>query len=246
MRTLVLTSPNMKGADVSAAQTLLKKQGYYTDKIDALYGPNTAAATKAAKWDIGYAEKNVDSEFNDTLSLLLSGKTKPTLLMKQRAKSRNKQRYVGADALDIASRFIGVSEQPPGSNICLFSNWYGMRGPWCAMFVTYCFSQAKSKSFVKGSKYAYCPYMLADAKAMRNGLKIVKIADVQVGDIVLFDWKKDGVPDHVGIVNIVPGKRKTFTSIEGNTSGSNPSDGGMVALMERRVADVSAFIRVMN
>jgi hypothetical protein len=88
--------------------------------------------------------------------------------------------------------------------------------------------------------------MLADAKAMRNGLKIVKIADVQVGDIVLFDWKKDGIPDHVGIVNIVPGKRKTFTSIEGNTSGSNPSDGGMVALMERRVADVSAFIRVMN
>lgn len=246
MRTLMLTSPNMKGADVSAAQTLLKKQGYYTDKIDALYGPISAAATKAAKWDLGYAEKNINSQFDDQLFQFLTGKAKPSLIMRQRAKSRKKNQYVGADALDVASRFIGVSEQPAGSNIVMFSNWYGMRGPWCAMFVTYCFTQAKSKSFVKGSKYAYCPYILADAKAMRNGLKIVKAADAQVGDVVLFDWKGDGVPDHVGIVNVPPGKKKTFTSIEGNTSGTNPSDGGMVALMERRVTDVAAFIRVLN
>jgi len=243
---LKLTSPNMKRPEVGAVQKILSAMGYYSGKIDSIYGEASASATKAAKWDIGYAEKNINGAFDDALYKFLTGASKPTLLMKQRAKARNKKQYVGANALDIASRFIGVSEQPPGSNIVLFSNWYGMRGPWCAMFVTYCFNQAKSKSFVKGSKYAYCPYMLADAKAMRNGLKIVKIADVQVGDIVLFDWKKDGIPDHVGIVNIAPGKRKTFTSIEGNTSGTNPSDGGMVALMERRVADVSAFIRVMN
>jgi len=246
MRTLVLTSPNMKGADVSAAQGALKHHGYYTDKIDALYGPITAAATKAAKWDLGYAEKNINSQFDDQLFQFLANKAKPSLIMRQRAKSRNKNKYIGADALDIASRFIGVSEQPAGSNIVMFSNWYGMRGPWCAMFVTYCFTQAKSKSFVKGSKYAYCPYILADAKAMRNGLKIVKASEAQVGDVVLFDWKGDGIPDHVGIVNVPPGKKKTFTSVEGNTSGTNPSDGGMVALMERRVTEVAAFIRVLN
>jgi cell wall-associated NlpC family hydrolase len=236
----------MKRPEVSAAQKLLKQKGYYTGKIDSIYGEASARATRSAKWDLGYAEKNINSQFDDQLFLFLSGKTKPSLIMRQRAKSRNKNQYIGADALDIASRFIGVSEQPPGSNIVMFSNWYGMRGPWCAMFVTYCFAQAKSKSFVKGSKYAYCPYILADAKAMRNGLKIVKAADAQVGDVVLFDWKGDGVPDHVGIVNVPPGKKKTFTSIEGNTSGTNPSDGGMVAAMDRRVSDVSAFVRVLN
>jgi len=78
MRTLVLTSPNMKGADVSAAQGALKHHGYYNDKIDALYGPITAAATRAAKWDLGYAEKNINSQFDDQLFLFLAGKAKPS------------------------------------------------------------------------------------------------------------------------------------------------------------------------
>ena len=129
----------------------------------------------------------------------------------------------------------------------MFSEWYGMTGPWCAMFVTYCFVAAKSKSFIKGSKYAYCPYVLADAKASRNGLRIVPKTEVRTGDIVLFDWNKDGVADHIGIVVKPPAKKKaTFTTIEGNTSGSNPSDGGMVATMSRVTSDVIAFVRVNN
>ena len=246
MKSLSLTSPNVTGFYVTAAQKVLKNVGYYNGKVDGIYGQQTAAATKAAKWDLGYAEKNINGTFDDVLLDFLLENKKPTLLMKRRAGIRHNKNTLGDKALDVATRYIGMSEDPAGSNRVMFSEWYGMIGPWCAMFVTFCFVKAESKSFVKGSKYAYCPYVLADAKASRNGLRIIPTTSARTGDIVLFDWNKDGTADHIGIVNVAPNKRKTFTSVEGNTSGTNPSDGGMVALMERKVTDVIAFVRVTN
>ena len=246
MKTLSLTSPNVTGFYVTSAQKVLKNVGYYNGKVDGIYGQQTAAATKAAKWDLGYAEKNINGTFDDVLLDFLLENKKPTLLMKRRATIRHNKSTLGDKALDVATRYIGMSEDPAGSNRVMFSEWYGMIGPWCAMFVTFCFVKAGSKAFVKGSKYAYCPYVLADAKASRNGLRIIPTTSARTGDIVLFDWNKDGTADHIGIVNVAPNKRKTFTSVEGNTSGTNPSDGGMVALMERKVADVIAFVRVTN
>jgi uncharacterized protein YijF (DUF1287 family) len=247
MSTLFLTSPNVKGAEVTAAQIVLKDLGYYNGKVDSVYGEQTAAATKAAKWDIGYADKDIDTRFGATIMTYLLGTKKPSLLMKRRASIRHNKSTLSATALDVALRYIGVSEDPPGSNKVMFSEWYGMTGPWCAMFVTYCFVAAKSKSFVRGSKYAYCPYVLADAKASRNGMRVIPKADVRSGDIVLFDWNKDGVADHIGIVDSPPAKKSgRFYSVEGNTSGTNPSDGGMVAKMYRNTSDVIAFVRVSN
>lgn len=247
MKTLVLTSPNMVGVDVASAQTILKNLGYYNGKMDGIYGEQTGAATKAAKWDLGYAEKNVTSVFDDALLNFLIDLNKPTLLMKRRASIRHNKSTLGDKALHVASGYIGMSEQPAGSNKVMFSEWYGMTGPWCLMFVTYCFVKAGSKTFIKGSKYAYCPYLLTDAKASRNGLRVIPKADVRTGDIVLFDWNRDGTADHVGIVAKPPAKKKaTFTTIEGNTSGTNPSDGGMVATMSRVTSDVIAFVRVSN
>ena len=247
MKTLVLTSPNMKGVDVASAQTILKNLTYYNGKMDSIYGQETAAATKAAKWDLGYAQKNVTSVFDDTLLKFLIDLKKPTLLMRRRAAIRHNKSTVGDKALDVASSYIGVSEQPAGSNKVMFSEWYGMTGPWCAMFVTYCFVAAKSKSFVKGSKYAYCPYLLADARASRNGLRVIPKTEARTGDIVLFDWNRDGTADHIGIVDKPPVKKNArFSTIEGNTSGTNPSDGGMVAKMSRVTSDVIAFVRVTN
>ena len=245
MITLKLTSPNMKRPEVSAAQKLLKQKGYYTGKIDSIYGEASARATRSAKWDLGYAEKNINSNFDTQFMLFLNGTTKPTLLMKQRSKAR-KKKYIGEKALDVAIRFKGVSEQPPGSNKVMFSNWYGITGPWCAMFVSYCFVQAKSKAFVKGERYAYCPYVLEDAKYNRNNLRLIPSYQAVAGDIVLYDWNNDGVADHIGIVQVAPMKAKTFVAIEGNTSGTNPSDGGMVAVMTRNVADTIGFVRVLN
>ena len=245
MNSLRLTSPNMKCPEAGAAQKLLKQHGYYMAKVDSIYGEKSALATKSAKWDFGYPAGSIDSVFDDTLFQYLSGSKKPSLIMRTRAKARN-TKSIGTVAMGVAAQFIGVSEQPAGSNKVMFSNWYGITGPWCAMFVTYCFVQAKSKAFVKSQRYAYCPYILEDAKYHRNNLRLVDTIDVQAGDVVLFDWNKDGVADHVGIVTAAPGKAKTFSTIEGNTSGTNPSDGGMVSRMIRNVSDVIGFVRVLN
>ena len=245
MITLKLTSPNMKRPEVSAAQKLLKDKGYYTGKIDSIYGEASARATRSAKWDLGYQEKNINSNYDDQFHAYLSGSKKPSILMSQRSKARAKK-PMGLVALDVAERFIGLSEQPPGSNKIIFSNWYGMTGPWCAMFVTYCFVEAKSKAFAKGSRYAYCPYMLNDAKYNRNGLRLITAKEAEPGDIALFDFKKNGVAAHVGIVGSMVGSQKKFVSVEGNTSGTNAADGGMVASMTRNVSDVIGFVRVLN
>ena len=239
MKTLVLTSPNVKSAEAGAAQKLLKNAGYYSGKMDSVYGQETAAATKAAKWSLGYAEKKVTGEFGDVLAMFLSGAKKPTILMNRRARIRHSKADLGAKALDIGSKYIGVKENPPGSNEVMFSKWYGITGPWCAMFVTYCYVGAGSKSFVKGNRWAYCPFILEDAKAHRNGLKIIDKAAAVPGDIVLFDWNRDGTPDHVGMV-LSPVVKGSFKSLEGNTGV------GMVATNTHDLKNVAAFIRVIN
>lgn len=55
MRTLHLTNPLERGADVTSLQHALVARGYKVD-IDGVFGPHTAAAVKRAKWDIGYPE----------------------------------------------------------------------------------------------------------------------------------------------------------------------------------------------
>lgn len=236
-----LTTPHMMGNDIKAAQKLLRK--WYSGPIDGEYGPDTAAAVQQAKWDLGYAEKDVNGVYGTQLNAYLSGNP-VSFLMKRRAENRAKQDK-GETAIHIGRQFIGVAEQPPGSNEVMFSKWYGIIGPWCAMFVSYCFVEAKSKAFERGNHYSYCPFILADARAHKNNLTVVPSNNVRPGDIVLYDWQHDGTADHVGIVTSTVKRDGSFTAIEGNTSGTNPSDGGMVSEGPRSTADVIAFIRVL-
>lgn len=151
-------------------------------------------------------------------------------------------------ALARARSQIGVTESPYGSNEVLYSDWYGMVGPWCAMFVTWCFELAAadlgkdSPSFVRGSYYAYVPYLLEDARAGRRGLSIS--GSPEPGWLAVYDWERNGVPDHLGIFEEWIGGR-TFSAIEGNTSSSSDSNGGQV---QRRQRDAGtgqvSFVRV--
>jgi len=151
-----------------------------------------------------------------------------------------------AAALAIARTFIGYVESPPGTNGNMFGAWYGMNfEPWCAMFASYCYEHGTdggSPSFRAGVSYAYCPYIVSDARAKRNGLSVT--SDPQPGDLVVYDWAGDGVHDHVGLFDGWLGGR-TFQALEGNTSLENDSNGGGV--MER-IRDASAtslvFVRV--
>jgi len=88
---------------------------------------------------------------------------------------------------------LGVTENPAGTNRQQFGVWYGMNGvPWCAIFCTWCDQTCPhpSKSFVRGSKYSYVPYVVYDARLARNGLSITN--DPKPGDLVCYDWGRNG------------------------------------------------------
>ena len=145
-------------------------------------------------------------------------------------------------ALKVAASQLGVEESPPNSNITKYTQWYGMTGPWCAMFVSWCYETAgNSPSFRKGDAYAYVPYIVGDARNLRNGLQTT--SDPIAGDLVCFDWERDTVHDHVGIFERwLPGAGE-FQTIEGNTSYANQSNGGQV-MRHVRSRGGTVFVRV--
>jgi len=150
-------------------------------------------------------------------------------------------------ALGKAISQLGVKESPPNSNQTPYCDWYGMVGPWCAMFASWAFeTSGDSPSFRKGQYYAYVPYIVGDARAYRNGLSALAWQDAIAGDLVCYDWQGDGVFDHVGIFEQWTNKNQgAFSAIEGNTSTSNDSDGGEVMRRSRNMQSASiVMVRV--
>ena len=140
---------------------------------------------------------------------------------------------------------LGISESPPNSNQCKYTAWYGMVGPWCAMFVTWCDQMGgnPARSFVKGQKYSYVPYIVSDARSGLNGLKIT--SSPQPGDLVCYDWDRNGEFDHVGLFEKWLVGAGDFNAIEGNTSTSDNSNGGQVMRRQRNTGGQNTvFVRV--
>lgn len=253
-RVLALTSPHMQGADVRHLQEELKANAFDKDYMpsaqpDADFGTLTAQAVYRAEYWLGYAKP---VQFcGTTLPRFLRGELAITPAMADKRKARIAQ-AAAADPLRVkafreALTHVGVKESPAGSNLNPFGKWYGMNGvPWCAEFVSYCYSAAGSKAFAKGSRYAYCPYIVADARAGRNNLTVTR--HPQQGDIVLYDWDNDGTADHVGLFDKWVQDAVRFASAEGNTSPTNASNGGQVVhygmqgYQPRSVNDVICFV----
>jgi peptidoglycan hydrolase-like protein with peptidoglycan-binding domain len=244
MRTLTLTTPLTRGPAVDRAQRILSVRGYFVGKVDGVFGEITGRACTDAKYALGYATKNIKPSYGNDLEAFLTGK-KPTPAMRIRASQRKKKTSIGEAALKVAREYVGVKENPAGSNRVVFSEWYGITGPWCAMFVTYCMVKAGSKTFERARRYAYCPYILSDAKQNR-GMSVVSADDAESGDVVLYSWKQNGVADHVGLVVTPPRGGVSFVALEGNTAIGADSDGGEVMVRQRQVRDVIAFVRVVK
>jgi peptidoglycan hydrolase-like protein with peptidoglycan-binding domain len=250
MKTYKVTSPNMRGQQVKTIQSRLAgrnvfKENYRPGKGDGVFGETTGAAAKRAKYWLGYPPAKQVRTYGSMLDNLLSGKVKLPEAYAQRRRARKKAAAavpMRVKALNEAKNHIGKKESPSGSNRVQFSTWYGIIGPWCAMFCTWCYDKGGSKAFIRGSRYAYVPYVVQDARRGVNGLSITH--NPQPGDLVCFDWQGDGVPDHIGLFekNLSGGR---FQTIEGNTSTSNNSNGGQVMRRERnRDRTVAAFVRV--
>jgi hypothetical protein len=151
-------------------------------------------------------------------------------------------RTLRLEALDLAATQIGYAET--GNNDNKYGDWYGMNGqPWCAIFCTWAFeTSGDSPSFVRGSRYAYVPYIVGDARAGRYGLHTT---DSPIpGDLVCYDWDWNGEHDHVGIFEGWAGG-SSFRAVEGNTSSADYSNGGMVLRTQRSTSGQgTVFVRV--
>lgn len=146
-------------------------------------------------------------------------------------------------ALELLRGKLGVTESPAGSNRCWATEWYGMNGePWCAMSASWAYATAGSQRFARALRYAYVPYIVRDARAKAHGLSVTRAPIA--GDLVCYDWQRDGTADHVGIFERWVTRGSTFYAVEGNTAVGNDSNGGEVMRRLRSVSDVQAFVRV--
>jgi len=140
--------------------------------------------------------------------------------------------------IEIASAEIGVTEVPKNSNKSKYGKWFGYDSvPWCGMFVSWVYFHAgkplEKIGFTKG--FAGCQ------TAVKHFTKTNQITkEPQKGDIVFFDWNKDKRYDHVGIF-IEWIDKDTFKTIEGNTSPTNNSNGGIV-MKRTRNKSVALFV----
>lgn len=260
-RTLALTSPRMEGADVTHAQKVLsstapgtKFGNFKPGPVDGIFGVQTSTACERAKYWLGYETKNIKPNYGQQLEDFLTGtKPLPAAYKTRRAarlkKEADKPLRVKAFARAVAE--LGTKESPPDTNRVKYSTWYGIRGPWCAMFVTWCYVMAGStKTFRKGQRYASVPLMIEDARGRDWQLRVLSKDEVKQGDIVTFDWEGGGMgksvwlSDHVGLFNRWTNKSKgEFTTIEGNTAVGNDSNGGEVMRRSRKLSQVSCFMR---
>lgn len=139
-----------------------------------------------------------------------------------------------AQLLDIARAELGTKESPAGSNKVKYSIWYGLTGPWCVMFVMWCCQQAGVDLPIRT---ASCSALKAAAQSA--GMWVT--GSYQPGDIVIYDWGRDGVPDHCGIIETVGGS--SVVAIEGNTAVGNDSNGGEVMRRTRTLSQIIGVVR---
>ena len=120
-----------------------------------------------------------------------------------------------------------------------YNEWYGVNGiPWCATYVSWVLDKAgltelQGLQNERGS--AFCPYIETHFRQQHRWQ-----SSPQVGAIVLFDWGGDGVSDHIGIVEQIINHNEIIT-IEGNTSATDNSNGGLVQRRSRHAHQIRSY-----
>jgi len=121
----------------------------------------------------------------------------------------------GLDIVNIAQKQIGFIEGPNNENP--YGTWYGMPNQsYCAMFVSWVFSQAQLTALVAAETpkgFSYCPVGLS---WFQKHSQIVPKGTGRPGDIVFYDFSGKGVAEHVGILENC--STAGLTVIEANTS----------------------------
>jgi hypothetical protein len=271
-RTLRLSSPFMRGADIAAVQRALRIDP------DGDYGPDTAAAVKAWKWRAGYTRAAINDGLGIRGQGWLLGLERLPVDMLERAQRRKRRGYepgagiaiktpveIRDDAIEEMRRWArkGLVEQPAGSNVQPFlvdlaeaedvSDAIDEMGyPWCAFAMMLANLRAGGQtgeaSLVhRAFNGLYCPEIVRFAGLHRYGMELIDRADARRGDWVLFDFGL-GLPQHIGAIDddrVLSGV--PFVTLEGNTSadngGSQDNGGGFYRRTERTTATAKWFVR---
>jgi len=145
----------------------------------------------------------------------------------------------GQKVLDIAFKEKGYTEKD-NNNKTKYGQWFGLDGvAWCGIFVSWCYAQAGTPLAKIGFTKGFAGCQTAVAHFRKTG---ELTSNPKVGDIVFFDWNRDGRYDHTGIFNGWKNKEAgTFYTVEGNTAVGNDSNGGQVMVRERNTG-VALFV----
>jgi hypothetical protein len=220
----------MRGPDVAEVQRLLGVDD------DAIFGPVTAGAVAAWKRARGDAAPTSDLGFIERRRLLADVPLRAVRTMERWAASGVAERPPGSDRVpelvELAER-LGVAPE-----------FRAMGFPWCAFAAFLAALDAGGATadlgLRRGSFNAlYTPSLLAAARANAFGLRVVAPGSAFRGDLAVFDWNfAAGDPaDHVARLVEAPGNGSVHT-VDGNSGGD-----GLIALRERGVASVRAFVR---
>lgn len=123
-----------------------------------------------------------------------------------------------------------------GKGGAIFRKYCGLPNgtAYCDAYVTYVFHKSDNASlFCDGKKQTYCPTTI---KILNKELAQIPPYLSMASDIVLFDWDRNGVPNHIGFVRAKKSTTEIYTT-EGNTSG------GIVANKVRNCKYVQAIFR---
>jgi hypothetical protein len=188
----------------------------YDGAVDGIFGPQTAAAVRGAKWRLGYPKHAVNARAGRQLFEFLLGKRARPLGWIGVASKRvhagiGKPLSCAARAVAIARSQLGVHEVPDGSNdgprVRMYQRVTGaFLAPWCASFVQWVYVRAGIGMLrAQFPAHVFTIVRWAHEHAMVHALP-------RKGAAVAF-LRSLG---HIGIVERVT--KTGFYTIEGNTS----------------------------
>lgn len=131
---------------------------------------------------------------------------------------------------------LKVAESYLGNGGSVFRKFAGLPSgaACCNAYVDYvAYKGGVASLYFDGKKETYCPHSIEWCK--KNLAQVPPYLALPM-DIIYFDWEKNGVPNHIGLVRARKSTSTIYT-IEGNTSG------GKVAKMTRAVTYIQGIYR---
>jgi len=138
---------------------------------------------------------------------------------------------------EVAKTYVGYKEI--GINGNQFSKRLGRNAEaWCADFVVATAIEAGQSEAILNNPGVIAIHTWAVAKGI-----IVPKTQAKKDDLILFDWRHTGIPEHIGYVLASIDSHQMFLTIEGNCGNGNTSDGDGVYFKNRHISIVHSIIR---